>query len=119
MEKPKLQIALKRVRNIVVGYVVSQDESLRFSGSGLSIKLWISSDSKFRMGSFQEPELSIQTLYLCGVYRDCDKRWFGYAAKAEAEAKQICAYIREGVAAINAGPEKETPTLSQGMELIE
>jgi len=109
----KLVVNVMRSRNIVFGYVLEIDKSLRDYGM-------IASGGKIvtEIQSINSPALDYDILFVRGLHSDLDDKPFAYTYNTEEDAKQVVRDINMMVARVNRdcdnamdGFEKELATL--------
>jgi len=105
----KLTLKIRRINNVIFGWVESQDEGLRVGRYGqtkaLACRLLPSSKKMFKIESYCMPELYKDRLYIRGYSKIDDKQPFAYAYKDRTGAKEAYAAIVDLVAEINRSPE--------------
>ena len=100
--KQKLKIELYRYHNLVFGKVLEMDESFRGNE-----KIWESKDEAFQIRSTYSPDLDLDNFEVRGTDKEYDDDIFYFAAEDEEDAKEVCSYIKQGVAEINNEPSEE------------
>ncbi len=97
----RLKIAKVQVRNVVVAWIVEQDESLRRGDSDNTLYCRREED-KFSVKSTDHPALCGTMLHLRGTRRDRDDDTMICACKDEGSAIALVEKIRTAVRVINA-----------------
>ena len=100
--KQKLKIELYRYDNLVFGKILEMDDILRGNG-----KIWESKDGAFKIFSEYSPELGLDSFEVRGKDKDYDDDVFYLEFDDEEDAKEVCSYIKQGVAEINNEPSEE------------
>lgn len=109
MEK-KLVLAVKQVRNAVIGYVVKQDEDLRGKGP-------LAETGGFAITSVLNPALGGSVLCLRGNNSSADNDVFYHNYETSAGAEVIVQLIKRCVSRINA--VESDYAVEDGFEIIE
>jgi len=126
MKNVKLRLKLRRIDNVIFGWIAYQDESLRRSTAYptdilSSYYSMPSFERTFAIRSYGSPHLCENVLYIRGENRTLDNAPFAYAYQNRVEAKVVYNVIINLVAQINqsSGSEEEIFQQLPDMKTIE